>query len=801
MKNLISILLGCLLPLTSLYAARQNEGTVTGSIQDASGAPVSFASVYFSGANGKIVAGTASDEEGNYRLTAAPGEYTMSVALIGYKQVSFPFTLRQGLQTLDPIRLEDDDILLMGASLSVVVPKTKITGEGLQTSVRGSVLEHAGSASDVLEKTPGMIKGQNGLEVIGKGAPLVYINGRKVTDSGELDRLRSEDIQSIEVISNPGAQYDATVRSVVRIKTIKRQGEGFGFSLDASDAQSLHWKNDNDSFAAVNVNYRTGGLDFFGGLNYSKYVSHQYSDATTESWSIKNDAPSVFKNVGVIDAEGTIRNMHGNAGVNWQLADNHFLGGKLEWGRRLGMDDRTVIDTDVYENDLLVDRLSTTSNDVMGDPTPYDIGGNLYYNGQFGGKLGVDINLDYYGTSDAAVSSSEEVSTMTHDAAINSVSGSDARLYAAKAVFSYPVWKGELQAGTEETVSCRTDHYSITGIDSIKPSEAAVTENNYAGFASYGFMLPKAGMFSAGIRYEFVHYSFEDEEAPEENILRDYGHWFPTFSYSGVLGPVQLMINYSAKTQRPSYHHLSSAIRYNSRYIWQSGNARLQPEISQELGLTAVWKWMAFVVNYSRMDDKIMLWSMPYNDDGVVLVKPRNIDTPYRVMAAYVNITPTVGPWSINYTFGAVPQWLSINAPDPREASGIRTTRFNGKPLFVAMLQNTLSLKGGWQLEFGGTFQSKGYTENLHLDHHYIDIKAAVQKTLLKDGSLVLRLEGNDLTGMAHYDITSDFGSHLITQTNLLDTQKIKLSVRYNFNSAKSKYRGTGAGADEKARM
>ena len=82
-----------------------------------------------------------------------------------------------------------------------------------------------------------------------------------------------------------------------------------------------------------------------------------------------------------------------------------------------------------------------------------------------------------------------------------------------------------------------------------------------------------------------------------------------------------------------------------------------------------------------------------------------------------------------------------------------------------------------------------------------IDIAAAVQKTLLRDGSLVVRLEGEDLTRNAFFSPYSDFGSHTIMQTNLLDTQKVKLSIRYSFNTVQSKYRGSGAGADSKARM
>jgi hypothetical protein len=155
----------------------------------------------------------------------------------------------------------------------------------------------------------------------------------------------------------------------------------------------------------------------------------------------------------------------------------------------------------------------------------------------------------------------------------------------------------------------------------------------------------------------------------------------------------------------------------------------------------------------------------------------------------------------MNYTVGVQPQWLTIGVADPREASGIRTTKFNGKPVYFAQLLNTLTIKGGWQFELGGLVQSPGYSGNLRIRNIYANVTAAVQKTLLKDGSMVLRLEGNDLLDTAHMNVDSDFGSHTISQTNIMDMQKIKFSVRYNFNAAQSKYRGTGAGADSKNRM
>ena len=166
-----------------------------------------------------------------------------------------------------------------------------------------------------------------------------------------------------------------------------------------------------------------------------------------------------------------------------------------------------------------------------------------------------------------------------------------------------------------------------------------------------------------------------------------------------------------------------------------------------------------------------------------------------------VNLTPTFGPWTINYTVGAMPQWLSLKMKDPREASGERKVSFNGKPICFAQLFNTFTLKDGWQIELGTSIQSKGYTKNLYIQNVSCDVTAAVQKNLLKDKSLVLRLEGTDLADLSRYDVDSDFGSHIINQTNRFATQKVKISLRYSFNKAQSKYRGTGAGQANKNRM
>ena len=785
MKKLVVL---TLMMLATLSASAKYDWK--GKVVDEKGEPVAYANVaVLSRADSTMVCGAVTEEDGTFNIVTNETDGIMMVAMLGYKTVFL--TPVDGMV----VTLKDDAAMLQSAVATAIMPKTKLTGEGLQTNVRGSVLENVGNANDVLAKTPGIVKSQNGLEVIGKGSPMVYINGRRVTDATELDRLQSNEIQSIEVITNPGAQYDATVRAVVRIKTIKRQGDGFGFNVTLSDAQSLRRAQFNDPTANLNVNYRTGGLDFFAGINYDKSNFLQWSDAERET-----TGSPVYKDQATIDGIGVSQSLGGNAGINWQIADSHFLGGKVEWGRQLQISDQTIITDKVSRDGVLVDDITTVTKDNVGSLVPFNLGANVYYNGTIGGKFNIDFNADYYTNTSSVLSTSNETSEMTQDAQVSTNSDSRNQLYATKLVLSYPIWMGQLQVGTEETFSRRSDNYTLTGI-LVPSSSAKVKENNVAGFASYGCYVPKVGQVSAGVRYEHVFYAYEDALAPQNNITRSYGNWFPTVSYANAFGPVQVLLNYSAKTRRPDYSMLSSAIRYNSRYIWQSGNAALQPQVMHDISLTALWKFFTLGVSYDRVDNAIVTWSSPYGDEGVMLVQPRNLTEPYRSMSAYINMTPTFGPVTLNYTFVVQPQWLTITAPDSSQPSGMRQTSFNGKPLFVAQLFNTLNLKGGWQFELGGVVYSRGYTQNLYLTNVYCNITAAVQKKLLKDGSLVLRLEGSDLTGLAHNDIATDFGNYKIWQTNIMDTQRIKFSVRYSFNTAQNKYRGTGAGSDAKARM
>ncbi len=210
--------------------------TVSGRLVDEESRPMAFANVVIlSPEDSSYVAGTVSREDGTFSLNNSSGqERLLRVSSVGYVTIY----KRCSGGDMGVIGMKTDENVLGEVVVKSQLPVTRLGDEGLITNVEGSVLSRMGTANDVLARIPGLQRKKDGFEVFGKGTPLIYINGRKLRDKEELAQLSSEDIKSVEVIHNPGARYDASGGAVVRIRTVKRQGDGFGFRLSGDYNQS-----------------------------------------------------------------------------------------------------------------------------------------------------------------------------------------------------------------------------------------------------------------------------------------------------------------------------------------------------------------------------------------------------------------------------------------------------------------------------------------------------------------------------------------------------------------------------------
>lgn len=706
-----------------------------------------------------------------------------------------------GAQTTTP----QDSIMksLMLEEVKVTVPaKTKMKGGAMITRVVGTSVATAGTALDALARIPGMMTMNSELHVIGKGVPVYYINGRKVQDITELQHLSSHDIKNVEVITNPGALYDAQTNAVVRIQTLRRSGEGIGITLDSREENAPSCGNNRFS-TTINLNYRHDNLDIFGGVSYdNNHLNNYRTEAGQETFGKTN-----FCQQGTTNLRQQYNFMRYNIGLNWQLGENHSLGIRLETTDNLKGRNNFSMDEDAFRNNQLEDHLLTfTHNDVDGTNT---LLGNAYYNGKIG-KTALDWNIDYYHTSyknDAYTTEKSYSGTKQ----INASNEARNNLFATKLIASNEIYGGKLQYGAELILAHRKNTYDITE-SYINPDRSSINEETYAFFIDYGKFLPRLGMLNVGLRYEHVDFSYNNKTDLSQSLERHHDNIFPFASLGTRIGEIEASLSYSVRTQRPNYQVLRSNIEYNNRFTLSTGDPKLKNEIRHEVGLNARYKWLAMSVNYGYHIDGIYDWTYPYSEDGKVLISWVNLSDPLHRLSAFINASPTFGIWQPSYTVGIQKQWLSFELSDPRTTTGKRTVTYN-RPMFVFNTNNAFNIpapsgKGKWLLELNSELLSSSHFGNAELHNWFWNLSCSVQKSFLRNDALSVKLSMGDIFHTAYHDVSIDLGNYIMRQSNILgqsrelyDLQRLTLSVRYKFNATKSKYKGTGAGQDVRSRM
>ena len=766
-----------------------------GRVTDEEGQPMEFATVSLrSLPDSSIVAGCITDAKGQFCIERKNAGDFIQISSIGYGTKNLPVSAFTTSQT---IKMQIEANLLNEIVVSKTLPKTKLLGDAVVTTVAGSILEHAGNSLEVLAKVPGMITKNGNLEVIGRGTPVYYINGRKVTDDSELRNLMSEDIKSIDVVSNPGAEYGGEVRCVVRIRTVKRQGDGFSYAITSQAQQHIYDNHDFDpSWSVLDLNYRTGGWDIIGKLVYYNQHSYQISDQMSGNTFVKMPDGSVKHNLmeGPFAFIGHNSGISGDLGLNWQINENHSLGMKMNYGGMLFGNQDIVFEDNVYANDELIDIVHSASHTTT--PSSHTFTGNIYYDGNIN-KLHVNFNADFSDSGYKKETSVNE-SSQNDPAFIENLSDGYARMGAGKLVLTYPVWKGQLKIGSEETYVTAQQEYNSTKTE-IPSSKAKIEENNISGFAEYALPF-KYVQLVAGIRYEHVDFEYTNECSPKDNINRVHNNWFPSFNASTKIGPVGVNIGYTTKIKRPRYDQLSTEMQYNNRFLYQTGDPTLLNEIQNTLSLNANWRWLTLTGAYEVVDNAIYQLGYPYDDDCTAMVKYSNAKETVRKLNIYLNASPTFGIWNPRYTVGMEKQYFETTVTDPRESTGKRVVKRND-PMFFVQANNTFKLKQGWLIDLDYQYTSPfdyvmyKFTKPKH------SLNLAISKSFLKHDAINVRLAWNDILNKTKEHVCTDYGNFIHNQNNNYYAPSVQLRLSYRFNTANSKYKGTGAGQDAKNRM
>jgi len=560
--------------LQSTASMSQN---VQGHIVDEKNSPLMYVNMMlFNPIDTTYVQGATSGEDGSFSFNISEGRYLLRASAIGYEKLDTLMSLCDNLK----LTMREDVHLLSEVTVKGTRPQYKMVNGGVSIDVKNSVLSQVGDALDVLRELPRVdVDGKGGVTVTAKGTPLIYINNRQVRDMKELNRMKSSDIKNVEVITNPGARYDASVSSVIRIVTDKKPGEGWSFRTE-NNVRTNYEKF--GYYTEEYVKYRNKGLEIEGSGLFNSGIFKEEQTVITD---IRAKDHILMESKESLSLSG-VNNTNVYLGFNYEVNKNHSFGASYNFNtvtsrHPVAFDmSSKVIRNGSFDDNLLChnQRLDIPTSQIA----------NAYYIGKIG-KLDIDMNLTYMKSTGKIEVGIDEESQMAESRTVHTLSRSNGTLWAEKLVLERPVWKGTLSVGDEFTNSkTEADYENREGL--IKSSNTEISEYNVAAFAQYNLSLGNWNT-AIGMRYEHVKSDYYVFGVWQEAQSRRYNNVFPNASVSWNKNGWGLQLAYTCKTSRPDYSRLRDDVQYDNRYLYEGGNPYLRPCVSHSLEFSALHKW------------------------------------------------------------------------------------------------------------------------------------------------------------------------------------------------------------------
>ena len=769
MKRLILFSMMCLMAIAS------TAQDISGRVIDEQAQPMPFANVVFlNRSDSAFIAGAVTKDDGTFTIETDRNNGLLKVSSIGY--IIRYIDARQG--NVGDILMQPDTQTLGEVVVKGERPQYKMTTGGMTVDIQNSLLKDVGTADDVLSMLP-QVQGSDGnFTVFAKGTPEIYINNKKVQNARELKQLKSTDIKSVDVITSPGAKYNAEVGAVIRIKTKKHQGDGISMEAYSQVKYNEKWTTYDDA----TVKYRTGGLEVFGNMMIN---NGNHSEDNTVTTDIRANGNHV-NIIQVCPNNFWYTMLGGQIGASYDFNDDNSIGFSYNLSGSLYEGGTVQSQQTITRNIALKGMVDQFIEMNISDRPQHEA--NIYYAGK-AGKLGIDFNGSWIWKKNVRDQASFEHSLQLADRTVTTHNENRNHMLAGKLVLTYPIWKGELSAGTE--MSRSNSHGIYSNVEQVvAPSNDEIKESNVAGFTEYKLKLGDWSL-NGGLRYEAVtsdYYSFGQYQTEPS---RKYHDLFPNLSVGWQKNKWGIQLGYNKRISRPNYQALNSNVQYDNRYEYEGGNPLLRPTIKQNLDLNVTYSWLNFAAGYSHNKDMRLNFGSLYQEGTEITIwTNRNFDK-FESYNASLTASPRFGFYSPTLTLSYWQQNFDT------QAYGLATKRNEPE----------------WQINFRNWFTIDKTTKAMLYLHystshdygfnnyaHEFNINARVQKTFL-DGNLTAALFANDIFRNLRERWTGYYPVTTMGKDAYVYTQYIGASLTYNFNATRSKYKGTGAGNAEKNRL
>jgi len=606
------------------------SAVIVGTVRDRS-QTVPYATIVLKNvADKELWTNTLSDTLGYYHFRVPDnGRYLIAVSAVGYRSFTSDTVACNGSVNeyrLD-ILLEEETLLLQEA---VIVSKKDVfeTDKGkLIFHVQHSALTTGQTALDMLKKLPGVSVGQND-EILFRGSPgiNVMIDGKMTYLSGNqlanfLKGMSAEDINKIELVTTPSAEFDAAGNAgIINIVPKKNLKKGYAVDLRSSVSKGRYWMTNQN----ISASLRSRKVNIYSSLDYN--TPHSYSQ--NKSGNTYNDNGNTLQLSRNNDWSYKVKYYTWRMEAGWQFLPEHTVGigyhGYFDDFKSFSSSTLNSRDASGNQKSYMLSR-----NKII-EPYHYDaVSMNYKFDiDTLGKKITADANYtSYRNFSDGILSNQNYTANnnILNEYVQKSHQPGFVQILSAKADADLPFKKIVLKTGVKYAEVTNDNQYHFDSLQSGSYVEIEEMSNHFkykeriaATYFSASKKIKKTNI-EAGLRMEYTN---ADGYTVKQGIANkwEYTKLFPSLSIGQVIDVNnKLDFSFSRRINRPSYTELNPVRWYTDKYFYWSGNPNLVPELAWVYSLTYSLKSRyVFSAAYNQSVDYIDR-RLTVDDNGVTI--------------------------------------------------------------------------------------------------------------------------------------------------------------------------------------
>lgn len=804
----------CLLLLSFfIYSNCVTAASLNGRVKDANGTALAAANIVVVKAGTNTLAQSdITDDDGVFKFSLPSGDYTLKAIYAGYETfTSTTISLKDSSVTLPDIVLASKPNTLKEISVRAQKPLIEVKADKLVVNVENSIVSAGASAMEILARSPGVKVDQNdNVSLKGKQGVTIMMDGKITPLSGDdlanvLKSMPASSIDKIEIISNPGAKYDAAgTAGIINIRTKRGANSGFNGSINASYGQGVYPK----AAISANLNYRKNKVNFYATASYSyRYwfnhlmLNRQFTDTSKDDYgkklfSYKQDDYAVFN----------FRTPTINTGIDYNLSKKTTVGFSVNGAIN---DFEPVTHNTSQALGSSEELLYNFNTEGSRRDRNYSYAGNLNLRHEFdsvGKQLAMDVDYAAYSNK------SNQDFTTTYlmpdgsqylpDYVLRSLLKSFTQIRSLKADYINPLRnKAKFSMGLKTSyVTANTDplfymqQNGLYVLDTKRSNHFIYDENINA---LYGEFNKDGAKWSTqlGLRAENTHV-IANQVTLNSVYKNDYTQLFPSFAIQRHVDPKNdVGLTLSRRIERPAYQQLNPFKVFIDKTTYREGYPYLNPALSYniELSHTYIQRFVT-TLTYSITDRPITEVIQPSEtEDSVTVQTTKNL-----TRMTFLGI-------SCAYPFQVTKWWSNVtnlNVYYAKYDGFIANTALNaGRATFDINTTNSFVLPKDFSVELSFFYQARQVYGYMDVNPNWM-LNAGVQKSIW-DKRATIRLNAQDIFWKGYPSAASIYTGYREDFIAQRETRQVTISFVYRIgNKSLAPIRKHNGGAeDEKQRL